>query len=233
VPGGDPEAQAAATQEQWDAALARADAWHTEVQDPNADWFELGKESDDPGSRNNGGDLGWYDPTTGQFVPEFEAAVARLAVGDISEPVRTEFGYHVIQVTDQRTTALDYAESLIEDLQADPDSFGAVALANSEDSATRTDEGYFGWVAHYETTATREEAIFGMAEIGEISSRPVVDGNQIWILQLIDQAERRSIDETRLTTIKSTGYTRWYDELKSGGEIWIDTQLQADSTQAV
>ncbi len=110
LPGGDPEAQAAATEEQWDAALARAEAWYTEVQDPEADWFELGKESDDPGSRNNGGDLGWYDPTTGQFVPEFEAAVARLAVGDISEPVRTEFGYHVIQVTDQRTTALDFAD---------------------------------------------------------------------------------------------------------------------------
>lgn len=233
LPGGDPEAQAAATEEQWDAALARAEAWYAEVQDPNADWFELAKESDDPGSRSNGGDLGWYDPTSGQFVPEFEAAVARLAVGDISEPVRTEFGYHVIQVTDQRTTALDYAESLIEDLQADPDSFGQVALANSEDSATRTDQGYFGWVARYETTATREEAIFGMAEIGEISSRPVVDGNQIWILQLLDQAERRSIDEARLTTIKSTGYARWYDELKAGGEIWIDTQLQVDSTQAV
>jgi len=230
VPGGDPEAQAAATEEQWDAALARADAWYTEVQDPNADWFDIGKESDDPGSRNNGGDLGWYDPTTGQFVPEFEAAVARLAVGDISEPVRTEFGYHVIQVTDQRTTALDFAEGLIADLQADPDSFGEAALTNSEDSATRADEGYLGWVARYEGTVTREDAIFGLTEIGEISSHPVVDGNQIWIFQLLGQSEERSIEEDRLSTIKSTGYTRWYDELKAGGEIWIDTQLQVDST---
>jgi parvulin-like peptidyl-prolyl isomerase len=232
VPGGDPEAQAAATAEQWDAALARAEGWYAEVQDPNADWFEIGKESDDPGSQDNGGDLGWYDPTTGQFVPEFEAAVARLAVGDISEPVRTEFGYHVIQVTDQRTTALDFVDGLIADLQADPDSFGEVALANSEDSATRAEEGYLGWVARYESTAIREDAIFGLAEIGEISAHPVVDGNQIWIFQLLDESEQRSIDDDRLSTIKSTGYTRWYDELKAGGEIWTDTQLQVDSAPA-
>ena len=62
-------------------------------------------------------------------------------------------------------------------------------------------------MARYETTAVREEAIFGMAEIGEISSHPVVDGNQLWIFQLLDDAESRSIEETRLTTIKSIGYT--------------------------
>ncbi len=165
-------------------------------------------------------------------MPEFEAAVARLAVGEISEPVRTDFGYHVIQVTDQRTTALDFADRLIADLQADPDSFGAQALANSEDSATRTDEGHLGWVARYEGTAAREDAIFAMTEVGEISSAPVIDGNQIWIFQLLAINEERIIEESRLSTIKSTGYTRWYDELKADGEIWIDTQLQLDSTSA-
>lgn len=229
VPGGEVADQEAATEEQWAAALARAEAWHDEVQDPDADWFEIAKESDDPGSRSNGGDLGWYDPTTGQFVPEFEAAVARLTVGEISEPVRTDFGYHVIQVTDQRTTALDFATNLIEELQADPDSFGAEALANSEDSATRTEEGYLGWVARFEGTAAREEAIFGMTEIGEISEQPVIDGNQIWIFKLLNSDDARVIPESRLTTIQSTGYSRWYDTLKADGQIWIDTQLQLDA----
>jgi parvulin-like peptidyl-prolyl isomerase len=229
VPGGEVADQEAATEEQWAAALARAEAWQDEVQDPDADWFEIAKESDDPGSRSNGGDLGWYDPTTGQFVPEFEAAVARLTVGEISEPVRTDFGYHVIQVTDQRTTALDFATNLIEELQADPDSFGAEALANSEDSATRTEEGYLGWVARYEGTAAREEAIFGMTEIGEISEQPVIDGNQIWIFKLLNSDDARVIPESRLTTIQSTGYSRWYDTLKADGQIWIDTQLQLDA----
>jgi parvulin-like peptidyl-prolyl isomerase len=231
IPGADD--QSAATEEQWAAALARAEAWYEEVLDPDADWFTLAKESDDPGSRNNGGDLGWYDPTSGQFVPEFEAAVARLAVGETSEPVRTDFGYHVIQVTDQRTTAVGFAEELIADLQADPDSFGEEALTNSEDSSTRTDEGYAGWVARYEETAAREDAIFALTEIGEISAEPVIDGNQIWIFKLLDSSESRPIEETRLSTIQSTGYTRWYEDLKAGGDIWVDTQLTLDAGAAV
>lgn len=226
------EDQSVATEAEWAAALARAEAWHVEVQDPDSDWFALATQSDDPGSRNNGGDLGWYDPATGQFVPEFEAAVARLAVGEISEPVRTAFGYHVIQVTDQRTTAVDFAQNLIDELQADPDSFGAAALANSEDSATRTDEGYAGWVARYEETAGREAAIFALENIGDISTTPVVEGNQIWIFKLLNSIELRGIDNTRLSTIRSTGYTRWYDELKAGGQIWIDPQLQLDAAAA-
>lgn len=229
-PGG--EDQSVATEEQWQAALDRAETWHEKVQDPQADWFVLAMESDDPGSRSDGGDLGWYDPTTGQFVPEFEAAVARLAVGETSDPVKTDFGYHIIQVTDQRTTAEDFAESLVADLQADPDSFEAEALANSEDSSTRTKEGYLGWVAHYEESAAREAAIFAMTDVGEISSQPVLDGNQIWIFKLLDSAERREVEEDRLSTIRSTGYTRWYEELKAGAEIWIDTQLQLDSASA-
>ena len=104
------EDQAAATEEQWQAALDRAEAWYNEVQDPDADWFEIALDSDDPGSRDNGGDLGWYDPTSGGFVPEVEETIADLGVGEISEPVESDFGYHVIQVTDQRTTALEFAE---------------------------------------------------------------------------------------------------------------------------
>ena len=226
------EDQSVATEAEWAAALARAEAWFAEVQEPNADWFAIAGQSDDPGSRNNGGDLGWYDPATGQFVPEFEAAVASLAVGEISEPVRSQFGYHVIQVTDQRTTALDFAQNLIDELQADPDSFGAVALANSEDSATRSDEGYAGWVAPYEETAGREAAIFALEEIGDISTTPVVEGNQIWIFKLLNSVEARGVDNTRLSTIRSTGYSRWYDALKAGGQIWIDPQLQLDAASA-
>ncbi|MGH2393327.1 MAG: peptidylprolyl isomerase, partial [Candidatus Limnocylindria bacterium] len=200
------EDQSAATEEEWQAALARADAWYAQVQDPDADWFTLAAQSDDPGSRNDGGDLGWYDPTSGQFVPEFEAAVAGLTVGEISEPVRTDFGYHVIQVTDQRTTALGFAQDLIDDLQADPDSFGALAEANSEDTSTRTKGGNAGWVARYEEVADREAAIFALQDVGDISSAPVVVGNQIWIFKLLNSVELRGIDDNRLNTIRATGY---------------------------
>ena len=62
----------------------------------------LAKEkSKDPGSKDKGGDLGWFDPRG--MVPEFGAAVAKLAKGKFTEePVKSQFGYHVIMLDDSR-----------------------------------------------------------------------------------------------------------------------------------
>ncbi len=56
--------------------------------------------SDDPGSANVGGDMGWTNP--GTFVPEFEEVVNKLELNVLSEPFRSRFGWHVIEVTDRR-----------------------------------------------------------------------------------------------------------------------------------
>jgi peptidyl-prolyl cis-trans isomerase C len=59
------------------------------------------EKSKDTGSKANGGDLGWFDVR--RMVPEFGAAVAKLEKGKITEePVKTQFGYHVIQLEDSR-----------------------------------------------------------------------------------------------------------------------------------
>lgn len=55
----------------------------------------------DTASARNGGDVGFFKK--GQMVPEFERAAASLKVGDISIPVKTQFGYHIIKVTDKKT----------------------------------------------------------------------------------------------------------------------------------
>jgi peptidyl-prolyl cis-trans isomerase SurA len=57
--------------------------------------------SDDPGSVNEGGEMGWSSP--GAFVPEFEAVANDAKVGDVSEPFRTRFGWHVLEVMERRT----------------------------------------------------------------------------------------------------------------------------------
>ncbi len=67
-----------------------------------ADFAELANEkSEDRGGGGNGGDLGFFGP--GQMVPEFEKAAFTLDVGAITqEPVKSQFGYHVIKVEDKR-----------------------------------------------------------------------------------------------------------------------------------
>jgi len=56
--------------------------------------------SEDPGSAAQGGDLGWTGP--GSFVPEFEQQLATLKDGEISEPFKTQYGWHIVQVLGHR-----------------------------------------------------------------------------------------------------------------------------------
>ncbi|REJ71894.1 MAG: molecular chaperone SurA [Proteobacteria bacterium] len=73
------------------------------------DFAELAKEhSDDIGSAQEGGELGWTNP--GQMVAEFETAMAGAEIGVITDPVRSEFGWHILEVTDRRTE--DFAEQV-------------------------------------------------------------------------------------------------------------------------
>ncbi len=56
--------------------------------------------SDDPGSANNGGEMGWTNP--GEFVPEFEEIANNAEIGVISEPFRSRFGWHILEVLERR-----------------------------------------------------------------------------------------------------------------------------------
>lgn len=65
------------------------------------DFSELAREySEDIGSAQEGGELGWTSP--GQMVPEFQTAMDATAVGEISEPIRTQFGWHILLVEGRR-----------------------------------------------------------------------------------------------------------------------------------
>lgn len=73
--------------------------------------FLAKKFSSDPGSAAKGGDLGFFAP--GDFVAEFEQAADELKVDEVSDPVRSEFGWHVIMVTDRRTEPFDKVKDQI------------------------------------------------------------------------------------------------------------------------
>jgi parvulin-like peptidyl-prolyl isomerase len=85
------------TEADWTAALETAQMVRAQLV-AGGDWTELAKRySDDPGSKNLGGDLGTV--SKGETVPEFDTALFSLAKDEISQPVKTSYGYHIIQVT--------------------------------------------------------------------------------------------------------------------------------------
>jgi len=89
-------------------ARARLLDFKKRVQAGQADFAALAREFSQDGSAAQGGDLGWANP--GMFVPEFEAALNRLAPGEVSEPLLSRFGMHLIQLLERRQVSLSQAE---------------------------------------------------------------------------------------------------------------------------
>lgn len=74
------------------------------------DFGALSKEfSEDPGSALKGGELGWSTP--GMFVPEFEQTMNSIAIDEVSEPFRSQFGWHILQVTERRKQ--DFSDNIL------------------------------------------------------------------------------------------------------------------------
>lgn len=78
------------------------------VQAGQADFAQLARDNSQDTSARNGGDLGWASP--GMFVPEFEDALNNLQPGQISDPIVTRFGVHLIQLLERRQSRLSERE---------------------------------------------------------------------------------------------------------------------------
>jgi len=91
---------------------------------------ELARLHSDDGSAARGGELGWISP--GDTVPPFEAAMNQLKINEVSDPVRSDFGMHLIQVSERRT----------EDLSAERQRL----VARQAIRARKADEAYQEWV---------------------------------------------------------------------------------------
>lgn len=98
--------------------------------DNNADFAELARLYSEDTSSAKGGDLGWLSP--GDTVPEFERAMDRLAVKQVSEPVRSQFGWHLIQVLGRRNEDVSAERQRIE--------------ARRALRARKSDEAYHEWL---------------------------------------------------------------------------------------
>ncbi|HEY5603972.1 MAG TPA: SurA N-terminal domain-containing protein [Gammaproteobacteria bacterium] len=89
-----------ATEEKKQAAKKKADDLHKQIKE-GADFEKLAKEnSDDPGSSRSGGDIGFFGKRS--LDPAYEAVMYKLKVGEVSEPVQSAFGFHIIKLEEIR-----------------------------------------------------------------------------------------------------------------------------------
>lgn len=111
--------------------------------DNKADFAELARSRSEDGSASRGGDLGWLNP--GDTVPEFEQAMNALKPGEISQPVRSPFGWHLIEVLERRT----------QDMTREGQRLNARQALRER----KTDEAYQEWVRQLRDRAYVEQRL--------------------------------------------------------------------------
>lgn len=91
-------------------AKAKAVAIRDRIVNKKEDFATVAKvESDEPNAKTSGGDLGFF--SRGMMTPAFEQAAFGLKDGDVSEPVKTEFGWHIIQAQEHKTPTFDQVKA--------------------------------------------------------------------------------------------------------------------------
>lgn len=171
--------------------------------------------SDDPSAKINKGDLGYF--TGLQMIPQFEEAAYSLPLGSISDPVLTDFGYHIIQVQDRKAnpgevsvshilvrfdqTAIAQEENarrkisdIYAEIQQENTIWEEIVKTNSEDPATKEAGGILPWFGVGTMLPEFELAAFSLTEIGEISP-PLKTPYGYHILRLEGKRELQPYEE--------------------------------------
>ena len=206
-----------ATDPAWAAAEAEAKAAYEKIAG-GASMASLADQSDDTGSGANGGLLGWA--AKGSYVPAFEDAVwaDSLQVGDLLGPIKTEFGYHVMQFEGRRDGMTLRMEILAQELagaSVDFDARAAEALKEFEGMTTDN----LGFTSRYSLNAQIGSAAWLLAA-DEVSSVQTL--NSQMVIFKVNAIEERALTEEQKATIKTSGYLVWLDTYRQTAEIAID-----------
>lgn len=225
-------------------ALAKAFAARKRIED-GEDFAEVAKEvSEDPGSAPNGGELGWFG--RGQMVPEFEDAAFSLAVGEISQPVKTDFGFHIIQVEEKNeeteqirarhiliridTTPSDEAKAKAEEealkkieeakarIEAG-ENFADVAKEISDDPVAAEKGGDLGWLERENNQFPSEliDAAFSL-EPGQLSD-PIKTDVGYYLIQVEEKDPAHPVDEQELKSRRQQAFVDWLNAQKEAADI--------------
>ncbi|MBU1317718.1 MAG: peptidylprolyl isomerase [candidate division Zixibacteria bacterium] len=182
--------------------------------DAGADFEQLAKEYSDDPSAADGGDLGYFGK--GDLVPEFENVAFALPIGDVSDVVGTQYGFHIIKCIDKqgdrvrcqhilcmakatdsdKAAIIRFADSLRSLAEGGAD-FGELVKEYSVDEETKKQGGELGWFVTSDLTPEFAKAIGGL-NVGDISP-PTESQFGIHVLKVLDRQKSRtwSIDEDR------------------------------------
>jgi parvulin-like peptidyl-prolyl isomerase len=187
------------------------------------------KESDESGDESTGGKLPYFDPgmvASGQLDAQFGAAIfkAGLKPGDILEPVRSAFGWHVIQVM-YFPPDVDEAKKLKTEAEGGAD--WATLARNFSDSPDATKGGELGWIAKYQLDAQSNDAIFS-TPVGKVTDPVVVAGDGVHLYKILEEATRTPTGEQK-STLEEQAFNNWYAGKKAGFTIKREIDLSSTS----
>ncbi len=217
-PKDDPQgaAQVPADDPAWkEAEDAARGAYGAVKSDPSTFDAVAREQSDEPGADASGGKLPWFDPTT-QLDPAFAAAifVEGLQPGQLLEPVRSAFGWHVIQVM-YFPTDMDQANKLKAELDGGAD-FATLAREHSYGDEA-AEGGRLGWIARFQLDPKSEEAIFA-TPVDSLTEPIAVDGDGVHLYRVLDEATREP-DPDQRDRIEQTAFNNWYQAKKAAFDI--------------
>ncbi len=207
----------------WTQAKADADAAYAKLQADPTQFDAIARaESDEESARGeagSGGVLGAYVGTDSSYVPSFSTPIldAKAADDQILPPIKTEFGYHVVQV-------LNHAPDLAKiKAQADGGAdFAKLALDLSEgEEASRG--GDLGWIAKGQLDAALSTAIFA-APLGKTSDVVVIADDGEYLFKVTAE-ETRTPEGRQLEEIQSRAFAAWYDPKKEAIVIERDPAI--------
>jgi parvulin-like peptidyl-prolyl isomerase len=229
-PQGASEGTIAADDPSWEEAKTEAEAALARLQDDPSLFDSVARtESDEQpalGETGSGGKLPGYITEDSGLVQEFLDAVLapNLRDGQLLGPIKTDFGYHLIQVMYHPTD-----KARMDALKADADGgddFAALARDNSE-AETAGSGGDLGWVAKGQLADQLEAAIFDAA-VGGTSDVVTVADDGTYLFKVLGE-ETRTPEGRQLEQIRSTAFSDWYQLKKEAVEIKRD---EAISTSA-
>lgn len=228
-PNDDPAAAAdvAADDPAWtEAQLGAQKAYDTLSDDPSK-FDEIARDESDEaaaqGETGTGGKLPYVD-NDGQFVAEFADAVLKegLEPGQVLEPVKTDFGWHVIQIM-YRPPDLAQMEKLRDEAAAGAD-FEQLARDFSDGNEAGKG-GDRGWVAEGLLDARQLRAIFA-APVDGLSDIVTIEGAGTFLYKVVDERSQAP-DEDQTLIIESRGFQNWYGEKKDAVTITRDLLAEA------